>query len=90
MKRDFDRDFKDLLDNYAGLPSAGDHSPLCLAEFCNHIKEGVEAIEAISRSIGNQDIDPNAQSMAIGIITVKLCFELKAMQMMLLKRAGHY
>jgi hypothetical protein len=77
-----------LVFEYAALPSV-DSPPLSLANFCGDLERSVEAVDAISRSIGDSDIDPRGQAAALAIVTTQLLFNVRVMRLLLLKQAGH-
>lgn len=81
-------ELKELALEYVGLPSL-DSPPLCLANFCGDLERGVQAVDAIGRSIGDNDIDPRGQAEALAIVTTQLLFNVRVMRLLLLKQAGH-
>lgn len=83
-----EEELKELTFEYAGLPPVNS-PPLSLANFCGDLERGIKAVDAISRSIGDDDIDPRGQVEALAIVTTQLMFNVRVMRLLLLKQAGH-
>jgi len=86
--KEFKEELNDLVAEYAAVPSAA--NPASLASFCRDIESGVNAIDAISRVIGDGDIDPDGIRYALAVLTTQLQFNAQVMQLMLRKQAGHF
>ena len=50
-------------------------------------EEGIEALDALSRSIGNSDINQQGIMDAMAIITTKLLFDVRVLRLLLQKEA---
>jgi len=86
--KNVDDALKDLVNEYAALPAAGDKNPLTLANFCKDLEKGVLAVDAISLSIGDSEADPRGQAAALAIVTHQLLFNVRALQLMLFRQSG--
>jgi len=81
-----DKELKDLVFEYTAVPSTS--GPREMASFCKELEAGVVAIDAIALGVGDADANPDGQRQAMAIITARLLFEIRVMQLMLLKEAG--
>lgn len=54
---------------------------------CDIVEEGIEAIDAISRSIGDSNVNQQGLIDAMSIITTKLLFELRVTRLLLRKES---
>ncbi len=77
-----------LVDEFAALPSpAAAKNPLTLVNFCDDLENGVIALDAIALGIGQGDADPRAQAAALGIVSDRLLFNVRALRLLLMSQA---
>jgi len=79
----------ELVNEFAGLPEIGAaKNPLTLANFCKDLENEVMALDAIALGIGDSNADPRGQAAALGIVSERLLFNVRALRLFLRHQAG--
>lgn len=87
--KNVDDALSELVNEFAALPAlAAAKNPLTLVNFCDDLENGVIALDAITLGIGHGDADPRGQAAALGIVSERLLFNVRALRLLLMSQAG--
>ncbi|MGR8932109.1 MAG: hypothetical protein ACU836_15870 [Gammaproteobacteria bacterium] len=80
-----DEALKNLANEFAAIPSPEScRNPITLANFCDELEKGVLAVDAIATHM--EEVD-DGQTAALAIVTQRLLFNVRALQLLLFQQA---